>query len=100
LLKEQNCIYRELSEGMLVQTNQNPFSGIEVGSFYVIRQMIKTGFGIGIVPMYNTLGIENNLVIRPFVDIDPVVVIGLVYKENNILGRAALLLMNALRDVN
>lgn len=99
LLKEQNCIYRELSEGMLVQKSRNPFSGIEVGSFYVIRQMIKAGFGIGIVPMYDSLGLESTLVIRPFVDIDPVVVIGLVYKDNNILGRAAILLMNALREV-
>jgi DNA-binding transcriptional LysR family regulator len=100
LLKEQNCIYRELSEGMLFQTSQNPFSGIEVGSFYVIRQMIKAGFGIGIVPMYKDLELECSLVIRPFVDIDPVVAIGMVYKDKHILGRASLLLMNAIRGLN
>ncbi|WP_028549609.1 LysR family transcriptional regulator [Paenibacillus sp. UNC451MF] len=99
LLKEQSCIYRELSERILSQTGQNPFLGIEVGSFSVIRQMVKAGLGIGIIPMYNGLGLESTLVIRPFVDINPVVVIGMVYKDNNILGRASLLLMNALRKV-
>lgn len=97
LLKEQNCIYRELSEGMLVQTTPNPFSGIEVGSFYVIRQMIKTGFGIGIVPVYHELEIESSLVIRPFVDMDPVIAIGMVYKDKRILGRASSLLMDAIQ---
>lgn len=100
LLKEQNCIYRKISEEMFFQINQNPFSGIEVGSFYVIQQMIKAGFGIGIVPMYNDSELEGSLVIRPFVDIDPVVAIGMVYKDTHILGKASLLLMNALKDLN
>lgn len=99
LLKEQNCIYRELSEGMFVRTTQNPFSGIEVGSFYVIRQMIMAGFGIGIVPMYHELEIESSLVIRPFGDMEPVVAIGMVYKDKHMLGRASSLLMDAIRGL-
>ncbi|MBA2939778.1 LysR family transcriptional regulator [Paenibacillus sp. CGMCC 1.16610] len=99
LLKEQTCIYREISEKILCQTGQNSFFGIEVGSFSVIRQMVKAGLGIGIIPMYKDLELENTLVIRPFVDIDPTVSIGLVYKNSNILGKASLLLMNALREV-
>ncbi|MCK6258634.1 LysR family transcriptional regulator [Fictibacillus sp. KIGAM418] len=99
LLKEQTCIYRELSERIIFQKGQNPFSGIEVGSFHVIRQMVLSGLGIGIVPVYSGLELQSSLVIKPFADIDPTVVIGTVYKDKNSMGKASLMLMNAIQDV-
>ena len=97
LIKEPTCIYRELWETAVCPTSQNSFSCIEVGSFFVIQQMVNAAFGIGIVPMYNGLQQTGSLVIRPFVNLNAVVTIGIAYKDNNILGKASSLLMNAIR---
>jgi len=80
-------------------TGQNPFSCIEVGSFFVIQQMVKAEFGVGIVPMYKGLEQAGSLVIRSFADLNPVVTIGIAYKDKNFLGKASLLLMNAIRGI-
>jgi LysR family transcriptional regulator, regulator of the ytmI operon len=80
-------------------TGQNPFSCIEDGSFFVIQQMVQAEFGVGIVPIYNGLEWAGSLVIRPFADLNPIVAIGIVYKDKNCLGKAALLLMNTIRNI-
>ncbi|MBB6731511.1 LysR family transcriptional regulator [Cohnella zeiphila] len=98
LVKEPTCIYRELWETTFCPSGQNPFTSIEVGSFYVIQQMVQAAFGVGIVPMYSGLEQEGTLVIRPFADLNPVVAMGIVCKEKNHLGKASLLLMDAIRD--
>lgn len=97
LVKEPTCIYRQLWEMTLYPNVQNSFSCIEVGSFFVIQQMVKAAFGVGIVPIYSGLELEGSSVIRPFTDLNPALNIGLVYKDKNLLGKAALLLMNAIR---
>ncbi|WP_159888481.1 LysR family transcriptional regulator [Paenibacillus puerhi] len=99
LVKEPTCIYRELWETAIYPTGQNHFSCIEVGSLFVIQQMVKAEFGVGIVPMYNGLEQAGSTVIRPLADLHPVVTIGMAYKDKNFLGKAALLLMNAIRDI-
>ncbi|GKS13767.1 transcriptional regulator [Paenibacillus chitinolyticus] len=98
LVKEPTCIYRELWE-TAYPTGRNQFSCIEVGSFFVIQQMVKAEFGIGIVPIYGGLEQEGSLVIRPIADLNPVVTIGIAYKDKNYLGKAALLLMEAIRGI-
>ncbi|TDF90120.1 LysR family transcriptional regulator [Paenibacillus piri] len=99
LVKESTCIYRELWEMAVYPTGQNAFSCIEVGSIFVIQQMVKAQLGVGIVPIYNGLEQTGSLVIRPFADPNPVVTIGIAYKNKNFLGKAALLLMNAIRGI-
>ncbi|TYP76638.1 LysR family transcriptional regulator [Paenibacillus methanolicus] len=99
LVKEPTCIYRELWETAIDPTGPRQFSYMEVGSFFVIQQMVKAAFGVGIVPMYNGLEQEGALVIRPLADLNPVVAIGLAYKNKNVLGKAALLLMEAVRGI-
>ncbi|WP_127495087.1 LysR family transcriptional regulator [Paenibacillus glycanilyticus] len=94
LVKEPTCVYRELWEKAF---NPTGHSCREVGSFYVIQQMVKAEFGIGIVPIYSGLEQEGSLVIRPIADLNPVITIGIAYKEKNFLGKAALLLMEAIR---
>ena len=81
LVKEPTCIYRELWETSIYETGQQLFSYMEVGSFFVIQQMVKADFGIGIVPIYSGLEQEGSLVIRPIADLIPVVTIGIAYKD-------------------
>jgi len=99
LVKEPTCIYRELWETAIDEAGRNPFSCMEVGSFFVIQQMVKAEFGVGIVPIYSGLEQEGSLVIRPIADLNPVVTIGIAYKDQNYLGKAALLLMEAIRGI-
>lgn len=100
LVKEPACIYRELWEMAVCSIRQKPFSYIEVGSLFVIQQMVKAEFGVGIVPIYNGLEQAGSLVIRPFADLNPVVTIGIAYKDKNFLGKAALLLMNTIKGIS
>lgn len=98
LIKEPTCIYRELWERTVGgQAGPGPLSYIEVGSFFVIQQMVKEIAGVGIVPMYSGMELEGSLVIKPFRDINPIVPLGIVYKDINFLGKASLLLMGAIR---
>ncbi|WP_217561812.1 LysR family transcriptional regulator [Paenibacillus sp. GbtcB18] len=99
LVKEPTCIYRELWETAIDGAGQTPFSCMEVGSFFVIQQMVKAEFGVGIVPIYSGLEQEGSLVIRPIADLNPVVTIGIACKDKNYLGKAALLLMEAIRGI-
>jgi LysR family transcriptional regulator, regulator of the ytmI operon len=99
LVKESTCIYREFWEKTVCQTRQNPFTCIEVGSFFVIQQMVKAAFGVGIVPMYSGLEREGSVVIRPFADLNPVIDIGIVYKDKNLLGKASCLLINTIKNI-
>ncbi|EGL18100.1 MULTISPECIES: LysR family transcriptional regulator [unclassified Paenibacillus] len=99
LVKEPTCIYRELWETSIYGAGRNLFSCMEVGSFFVIQQMVKAEFGIGIVPIYSGLEQEGSLVIKPIADLNPVVTIGIAYKDKNYLGKAALLLMEAIRGI-
>ncbi|MWC30536.1 LysR family transcriptional regulator [Paenibacillus sp. MMS18-CY102] len=99
LVKEPACIYRELWETAITPTGQNRFSCMEVGSFYVIQQMVKAKFGVGIVPIYDGLEQEGALVIKPIGDLNPTITIGIAYKEQLFLGKAALLLMEAIRGI-
>ncbi|CAG7614992.1 LysR family transcriptional regulator [Paenibacillus allorhizosphaerae] len=98
LLKEQSCIYRELSEKTIFQKGMHFHSGIEVGSFQAIGQMVQSGLGVGIVPTYSGLEWRSSLVIKPFSDIDPTVAIGMIYKDKSSLGKATLMLMNAIQS--
>ncbi|MZQ81186.1 LysR family transcriptional regulator [Paenibacillus sp. 5J-6] len=97
LVKEPTCIYRELWEKALSHTG-NPFSYLEVGSFFVIQQMIKEASSVGIVPIYEGLETEGSLVIRPFADMNPLVSLGIVYKDKEFLGKATNLLMDAIKS--
>lgn len=99
LVKEPTCIYRELWETAIYGAGQNLFSCMEVGSFFVIQQMVKAELGIGIVPIYSGLEQEGSLVIRPLADLNPVITIGIAYKDRNLLGKAALLLMEDIRSI-
>ncbi|AYB44223.1 LysR family transcriptional regulator [Paenibacillus lautus] len=99
LVKEPTCIYRELWETAIYGAQQNLFSCMEVGSFFVIQQMVKAELGIGIVPIYSGLEQEGSLVIRPIADLNPVITIGITYKDRNLLGKAALLLMEDIRSI-
>lgn len=99
LVKEPTCIYRELWETAIYGAGQSLFSCMEVGSFFVIQQMVKAELGIGIVPIYSGLEQEGSLVIRPLADLNPVITIGIAYKDRNLLGKAALLLMENIRSI-
>lgn len=99
LVKEPTCIYRELWETAIHEAGQNALSCMEVGSFFVIQQMVKAELGIGIVPIYSGLEQEGSLVIRPLADLNPVMTIGMAYQNKNYLGKAALLLMEEIRGI-
>jgi len=94
LLKEQACVYRDLTEWTIVQKGHNPFSGIEVGSFHVIGRLVQSGLGVGIVPASSGLEWLDSVVFRPFADIDPKIAIGTVHRDKTSIGRAALTLMD------
>ncbi|MFB9327924.1 LysR family transcriptional regulator [Paenibacillus aurantiacus] len=97
LVKEPTCIYRELWDTAIDSTVPIELSYMEVGSFFVIQHMVKAAFGVGIVPMYSGLEQEGALVIKPLADLNPSVAIGLAYKDKSLLGKAAILLMEAIR---
>jgi DNA-binding transcriptional LysR family regulator len=100
LVKEPTCIYRELWEMAVCSTRNNSFSYIEVGSLFVIQQMVNAELGVGIVPIYNGLEQAGSLVIKPFADLNPVVTIGIAHTNKNFLGKATLLLMNAIKGIS
>ncbi|MFF2890095.1 LysR family transcriptional regulator [Paenibacillus sp. NPDC057967] len=99
LVKEPTCTYRELWETAISEAGQNGFACMEVGSFFVIQQMVKAELGMGIVPIYSGLEQEGSLVIRPLADLNPLVTIGIAYKDKNYLGQAALLLMEEIKQI-
>ncbi|MCR8645443.1 LysR family transcriptional regulator [Paenibacillus sp. N1-5-1-14] len=99
LVKEPTCIYRELWETTIYGGEQNLFSYMEIGSFFVIQQMVKAEFGIGIVPLYHGLEQEATVVIRPITNLNPVVTVGIAYKDKNLMGMAAFMLMEAMKSL-
>lgn len=66
----------------------------------MIQQMVKEASSVGIVPIYSGLQLEQSLVIRPFADMNPVVSLGIVYKNKDFLGKASLLLIDTIRAVH
>ncbi|QHW29685.1 LysR family transcriptional regulator [Paenibacillus rhizovicinus] len=99
LVKEPACVYRELWEQTSSQIGMHAFSRHEVGSIHVIQQMVKAASSVGIVPFYGGLELEGSLVIKPFADRNPTISLGIVYKDKDFLGKASLLLMDAIKSI-
>ncbi|REE78626.1 DNA-binding transcriptional LysR family regulator [Paenibacillus taihuensis] len=100
LVKEPTCIYRELWDRALSQTDNSAISYHEVGSIFVIQQMVKQTCSVGVVPIYSGLEMEGSVVIRPFTNLNPVVTLGIVYRDKDSLGKASILLMDAIKELH
>lgn len=51
ILTEEHCPYRDVLEKALLAHNINPYSGIESMSSGALKQMVRYGLGIGVLPV-------------------------------------------------
>lgn len=64
LLTEANCPYRRVFETEVLSRGVNPYSGIEIMSLKILRSMVESGLGIGVMPTAVVTPPPHNTVIR------------------------------------
>jgi LysR family transcriptional regulator, regulator of the ytmI operon len=79
ILTEEHCPYRHLLERALLPHGINPFSGIEIMSLEALKQMVKCGLGIGIIPSAALTMPLPTTTIRRIADLDLKLPVGLVF---------------------
>jgi LysR family transcriptional regulator, regulator of the ytmI operon len=104
ILTEEHCPYRNVLEKALLPYGINPFSGIEVMSLEALKQMVRFGLGIGVMPraaiaLSNTASSPPTTVVRPFAELDLALPVGTVFQpEANFPGSALHALVVNLRQ--
>ena len=98
LMKERTCHYRTMIEWSLMEKGNNPFTGIEVGSFEAIKRMVQANLGISFVPEVTVAELPLGTAVRNLVGTDLTLSIGLLYRTNTRMGKAAATLLQACRS--
>jgi LysR family transcriptional regulator, regulator of the ytmI operon len=87
ILTEEHCPYRNILEKALLPHGINPFSGIEVMSLEALKQMVKCGLGIGVMPAAAIASPPTRTVVRNISELNLELPVGLVYQpEMNFPG--------------
>ncbi len=98
ILTEEHCPYRNVLEKALLPYGINPFSGIEVMSLEALKQMVKCGLGIGVLPVDAIASPPTNTVTRNISEIDLNLPVGIVFHpEANFPGSVLYSLIEALK---
>jgi LysR family transcriptional regulator, regulator of the ytmI operon len=78
LLTEEHCPYREVLEKAMLPYGMNPFTGIEVMSAGALKQMVRYGLGIGVMPVGAIVPLPEQTVMRRLVELEMMLAVGLV----------------------
>jgi DNA-binding transcriptional LysR family regulator len=80
ILTEKHCPYRNVLEKALLPYGINPFSGIEVMSLEALKQMVKCGLGIGVLPVDAIASAPTSTVTRNISELDLNLPVGIVFQ--------------------
>ncbi len=98
ILTEEHCPYRDIFEKALLAEGINPFSGIEVMSLEALKQMVRHGLGIGIIPAAAIAPPPPNTIARSISGIDLKLPVGIAFQaETCFPGSALYKLVSSLR---
>jgi LysR family transcriptional regulator, regulator of the ytmI operon len=99
ILTEEHCPYRSILEKALLPQGINPFSGIEVMSLEALKQMVKYGLGIGVMPTAAIAVPPSNTVARSISGLDLKLPVGIVFQsEANFPGSVLHSLVSDLKN--
>lgn len=97
LMKERTCHYRTMIEWSMMEKGSHPFSGIEVGSFEALKRMVQANLGISFVPEVSVTELPPGTVSRTLVGTNLTLSIGLLYRADSNMSKAAESLLSLLR---
>ena len=99
ILTEEHCPYRNIFEKALLSEGVNPFSGIEVMSLEALKQMVRYGLGIGIVPAAAIASPPQNTIVRSISGLDLKLPVGIVFQSEACFSGSTLhMLVSALKS--
>jgi LysR family transcriptional regulator, regulator of the ytmI operon len=81
ILTEEHCPYRNILEKALLLHGINPFSGIEVMSLEALKQMVRYGLGIGVIPTAAIAFPPPNTIARSISELDLKLPVGIVFQS-------------------
>jgi LysR family transcriptional regulator, regulator of the ytmI operon len=81
LLTEEHCPYRNVLEKALLAEGVNPFCGIEVMSLEALKQMVRYGLGIGVIPAAAITAAPPNTISRNLSGLDLNLPVGIVFQS-------------------
>jgi LysR family transcriptional regulator, regulator of the ytmI operon len=81
ILTEEHCPYRNILEKALLPHGINPFSGIEVMSLEAIKQMVKCGLGVGVMPAAAITSPPANTITRTISELELKLPVGIVFQS-------------------
>jgi LysR family transcriptional regulator, regulator of the ytmI operon len=98
ILTEEHCPYRNIFEKALLSEGINPFSGIEVMSLEALKQMVRHGLGIGVIPAAAIALPPPNTIVRRVAALDLKLPVGIAFQSEACFpGSALYKLVAALR---
>jgi LysR family transcriptional regulator, regulator of the ytmI operon len=99
ILTEEHCPYRNILEKALLPHGINPFSGIEVMSLEAIKQMVKCGLGVGVMPAAAIASPPANTVTRTIAELELQLPVGIIFQpEASFPGSTLQLLISELKN--
>lgn len=90
IVTEEHCPYRDVLEKALLSHGINLYSGVESMSSGALKQMVRYGLGIGILPSAAITPLPNDTVERRLSDLDLSLSIGLVANPDILVPGSAL----------
>jgi LysR family transcriptional regulator, regulator of the ytmI operon len=81
ILTEEHCPYRNILEKALLSQGINPFSGIEIMSLEALKQMVRYGLGIGVIPAAAIASPPLNTIARSISGLDLKLPVGIVFQS-------------------
>jgi LysR family transcriptional regulator, regulator of the ytmI operon len=98
ILTEEHCPYRNIFEKALLAEDINPFAGIEVMSLEALKQMVRCGLGIGVMPADAIGSPPPNTIVRSISGLDLNLPVGIVFQsEANFPGSVLHTLLSDLK---
>jgi LysR family transcriptional regulator, regulator of the ytmI operon len=98
ILTEEHCPYRNIFEKALLSEGINPFSGIEVMSLEALKQMVRHGLGIGVIPAAAIASLPPNTIARRISGLDLKLPVGIGFQSEACFpGSVLYKLVSALR---
>jgi LysR family transcriptional regulator, regulator of the ytmI operon len=81
ILTEEHCPYRNILEKALLSEGINPFTGIEVMSLEALKQMVRYGLGIGVIPAATIAVPPSNTIARSISGLDLKLPVGIAFQS-------------------
>lgn len=99
LLTERNCPYREVFEKAILTHGITPFTGLEIMSLEVLRRMVVSGLGVGVMPVDSITPAPQGTVVRTIDGLSLELPVGVAQSLEGSIPRLTLeLLLQRLRN--